>query len=107
MSRNSYGLWLGIGYEIPTFVEIVQEGVILSAIKQSYGGCVQEGMVSWVYNLHTKEAYGYVSEKEGKNLRAVDGKLTVIDRERLRFTWIKFPTGTDGSDVIFYRDQPL
>ena len=94
------GEW--IGYYPGHFDEVVriyQRGDQLEAVKITGDDHVPGGAVTWRADLRTGSGEGQIAETEFRNPRFIPGKLTVVNDERIVFTWEKL-----GS-VEFRRDD--
>ncbi len=94
------GEW--IGYYPGHFDEVVrieQTGEQVTAIKITGDEFVPAGAVTWEADLRTMEGKGQVAEREFLNPRFVPGKLTVVNPERIVFTW------DSCGEVEFRRDD--
>jgi hypothetical protein len=94
------GEW--IGYYPGHFDEVIkiyQRGEQLEAVKITGDDHVPGGAVTWRANARTGFGEGQIAETEFRNPRFIPGKLTVVNEERIVFTWEKL-----GS-VEFRRDD--
>jgi hypothetical protein len=85
---NFTGEW--IGYYPGHFdevVKIVQRGEELEAVKITGDDHVPGGAITWRANLKTGRGEGQIAEAEFRNPRFIPGKLTVLNPERIVFTW--------------------
>ena len=87
-SVNLNGEWIGYyrGH-YDQVVKIVQNGDEIEAIKITGDEHVPGGAVTFRANLKTLQGEGQVAEKEFRNPCFVPGKLTIINPERIVFTW--------------------
>lgn len=84
------GEW--IGYYPGHFDEVVriyQRGNQLEAVKITGDDHVPGGAITWRADLGTGRGEGQIAETEFRNPRFIPGRLTVLNDERLVFTWEK------------------
>jgi hypothetical protein len=97
---NFSGEW--IGYYPGHYDEVVriqQRGEELEAVKITGDDHVPGGAITWRADLRTGRGEGQIAETEFRNPRFIPGKLTVVNSERIVFTWERL-----GS-VEFRRDD--
>jgi len=97
---NFSGEW--IGYYPGHYDEVIriqQRGEELEAVKITGDDHVPGGAITWRADLRTGRGEGQIAENEFRNPRFIPGRLTVVNSERLMFTWEKL-----GS-VEFRRDE--
>lgn len=94
------GEW--IGYYPGHFDEVVrieQNGEYLECIKITGDDYVPAGAITWRANLRTMRGEGQVAEQDFRNPRFVEGQLTIINPERIRFQW------DECGEVEFRKDE--
>ncbi len=100
-AQNNYaGEW--IGYYPGHYDEVVriyQRGEQLEAVKITGDDHVPGGAITWRADLRSGRGEGQIAETEFRNPRFIPGKLTVVNEERIVFTWERL-----GS-VEFRRDD--
>jgi hypothetical protein len=82
------GEW--IGYYPGHFdevVEIRQRGEDVEAWKITGDDYVPAGELTWRANVRTMDGEGQISARDFLNPRLVPGRLTVVNHERIIFTW--------------------
>lgn len=94
------GEWIGFypGH-FDEVIRIEQTGDEVTAVKVTGDEYVPADAVTWTANLRTMEGEGQVAEKEFRNPRFVPGRLTVVNPERIVFTW------DNCGEVEFRRDD--
>lgn len=94
------GEW--IGYYPGHYDEVVrihQRGEELEAVKITGDDHVPGGAITWRADLRTGHGEGQIAESEFRNPRFIPGKLTIVNPDKLVFTWERL-----GS-VEFRRDD--
>ncbi len=91
-----YGRWLGNYPTGQQVIEIEQRAFMLLAWKVTGDPFVRPGEVTWVVFLDDMQAYGIVALKGSKDLSAVRGRITGIDRSRIVFHW-------EGLESVMFR----
>ena len=59
----------------------------LEAVKITGDDHVPGGAITWRANLRTGRGEGQIAETEFRNPRFIPGKLTILNPERIVFTW--------------------
>lgn len=94
------GEWLGYySGHFDEVVRIVQKGDYVEAIKITGDDYVPADEITWRASLSSGEGEGQIAEREFRNPRFVPGRLKIIDREHIQFTW------ENCGDVEFRRDD--
>jgi|SRR6185436_1844492 hypothetical protein len=85
---NLAGEWLGFytGH-FDEVVQIRQMGSQVEAVKITGDEYVPAEEVTWRADLHTGRGEGQIAEREFRNPRFVPGKLQIITRDKIVFTW--------------------
>lgn len=80
-------------------VRIVQEGDEALAIKITGDDFVPADEITWRANILTGHGEGQIAEREFRNPRFVPGRLKVMARDRIVFSWM------NCGEVEFRRDE--
>jgi hypothetical protein len=97
---NLSGEWLG--YYTGHYDEVVriqQRGDVVEAVKITGDDYVPAEEVTFRANLKTGRGEGQIAEREFRNPRFVPGRLTVINAERIVFSW------ENCGEVEFRKDE--
>jgi hypothetical protein len=97
---NLTGEWVGhyTGH-FDEFVRIIQKGEKVEAIKITGDDFVPADEITWRANVLTGYGEGQIAEREFRNPRFVPGKLKVLNRDRIVFSWL------NCGEVEFRRDD--
>lgn len=100
VKANLSGEWVGFfpGH-FDEVVRIVQQGDRVEAIKVTGDDFVPADEVTWRANVETGRGEGQIAEREFRNPRFVPGRLKVVDRDRIVFSW------QNCGEVEFRRDE--
>ena len=99
---TTYGKWIGHYPDMLQEIEIVQKDSFLLAIKLTDAGSyVRSGDITWRICLSNMVAEGAMAEIDGSNHRFIPGKITVINNDKIKFTWL----GDLNKSVTFVRDN--
>lgn len=82
------GEWLG--YYTGHFDEVIrirQTGERAEAVKVTGDEFVPANEITWRANVRTGRGEGQIAEREFRNARFVPGRLRVLSRDRIVFTW--------------------
>jgi hypothetical protein len=87
-STNLNGEWIGhYPGHFDEVIRIMQERNHVLAVKLTGDEFVPAGNVTWWANVQTGEGEGQIAEQEFRNPRFVRGRLTVINPQRIVFSW--------------------
>lgn len=94
------GEWVGhyVGH-YDEVIRIVQDGDEAKAIKITGDDFVPADEITWRANISTGYGEGQIAEREFRNPRFVPGRLKVLDRDRIVFSWF------NCGEVEFRRDD--
>jgi Cyclin D1 binding domain len=97
---NLSGEWIGFypGH-FDEVIRITQMGDAIEAVKITGDDYVPAGNVTWRADLKTLIGEGQIAENGFRNPRYIPGKLTILNSDRIIFSW------TDAGEVEFRRDD--
>ena len=97
---NLAGEWVGhyTGH-FDEVVKIIQQGDTVEAIKITGDDFVPADEITWRANVATGHGEGQIAEREFRNPRFVPGRLKVLNRDRIVFSWM------NCGEVEFRRDD--
>lgn len=104
LTTVSHGRWVGDYPSGPEVVEIQQIGPILQAVKVFGNEYVPAGAVTWRVFLGNMTGEGRIGDRETRVMRFVPGFITIVNRDRIRFTWERAEEDSQPT-VTFIRED--
>src|SRR5689334_4928841 len=97
---NLAGEWIGFypGH-FDEVIRITQMGDAIEAVKITGDDYVPAGNVTWRADLKTLIGEGQMAENGFRNPRFIPGKLTILNSDRIIFSW------SNAGEVEFRRDD--